>query len=1217
MGERRGTKGLELWCKKMTQGYPGVKIDNMTTSWRDGLAFCAIIHHFRPELIDFDKLNKDDVYRNNELAFRVAEQYLGIPALLEAEDMVEYPVPDRLSILTYLSQFYQAFEVSHGSQSRAVPKRPASSVPDRGIVSPASTSPPTKMAIRSTGGVTVGMPRRDPCAKCCLPVFIAERLNVGKLLYHRTCFRCARCSSQLTLANYYETETPNQFCCETCPDEVVATETTTSKKDVDVLLLKEKPIVGRSLSDEEKSMLSSDQQHFVTALDFPDVSGSDEFTRARSFFMSAQLNEDEDDHPPDLPKTKPPDTVEFKDNSESNDSGLLSTNSSVNSVKDNVVVDDDNSSSINSVKNFGDDKVVTKEPPPVTPTSASLVQARMSIFESSTLPTSNADDSVLESSPSQHDESVILVSYNLPAVVSDDSLTNVIGDDSVFESSPSTTSLNKRQEMRLESPKATPRKKYQQEIKPSPPEEQPPKRPATLFYESKRDNISTKRPATMLQSSKQSPQQEKLFFGEVKLRKTPPEKRAATPPKEDALPEIKLKPMLKIDSIKRLEEAEQETIKAKLDELMPVSLIVKDTNAVTEGRNGNSNRLMEENIHINNNDNEFEEDELCEDNNVDSLFENLLETSLEKDFNKLADNCLDDDEFALDDDFERLVQSLDKQPVNIMVKESEPIDKKDQNVSNRVEIVKTEENVAQLQMDVNKDDEDINIDNTEKCKEQEYPGDLNPFGDDNASLNPFGDDDVADEEVADNDKSLNPFSDDEDDEQILDVISPAKSTNPFEDDDDEDQPEQEIFKKPNPTARKLIPAPRISLPHFWNNEHKISGGEQQRGENSSFGSSTSISSGASSAHSTRRKKAAPRPPISNLLDQSSLQQSRPSDASPTPSVQNSPRPRKSKRAPAPPTSTPAANHRLLSPSDISPINESTIINSNSKSMTLEADEYEREKDVKDERNRTRQSCNSSNQSSFGIPNKSTYGKWKRKKGQAPTRPIPQKRSIKALPMTEVRRELGIIEVQQQGLEKQGVRLEQIIREKCEGPNSDADSAVSIEAEDLILQLFEVVNEKNELCRRQAELMYLQRQQRLEEEHAEIEYQIRCLMLQPEANKTDTDKAREEELILRLVDIVERRNEIIECLEMDRVREAEEDDSICNSMNTYATKRDENVLINSNESPKKKEKKKFRKKFKLKSSLSSSPKIDMDKDVDECEPSEAVVKDKKKKKFNLF
>ena len=62
---------------------------------------------------------------------------------------------------------------------------------------------------------------------CGLPIFLAEKLVLAHVAYHRTCFRCARCTNQLTIGNYYETE-DGQYCCETCPDEDIPIESTQS-----------------------------------------------------------------------------------------------------------------------------------------------------------------------------------------------------------------------------------------------------------------------------------------------------------------------------------------------------------------------------------------------------------------------------------------------------------------------------------------------------------------------------------------------------------------------------------------------------------------------------------------------------------------------------------------------------------------------------------------------------------------------------------------------------------------------------------------------------------------------------------------------------------------------------------------------------------------------------------------------------------------------------
>lgn len=263
--ERRGTKALELWAKRATDGYAGVSISNMTTAWRNGLAFCALIHRYRPDLIDFSSLKPENILENNALAFRVAEQQLGIPALLDAEDMVECDVPDRLSVLTYVSQFYQVFS----SLGLTSPKRVvnnASPPPSSPVgvkktkLSPSQPQPKTKTEIKTDKVLVGGRLRREVCASCSNPVFLAERLLVGSpgQLMHRTCFRCARCTTQLTLASYYETE-KGQFCCETCPDEEL--EISTEVKNS--IISETSPKLSRrmSTSDSESEYESEDSEN--------------------------------------------------------------------------------------------------------------------------------------------------------------------------------------------------------------------------------------------------------------------------------------------------------------------------------------------------------------------------------------------------------------------------------------------------------------------------------------------------------------------------------------------------------------------------------------------------------------------------------------------------------------------------------------------------------------------------------------------------------------------------------------------------------------------------------------------------------------------------------------------------------------------------------------------------------------------------------------------
>ncbi|GFY42250.1 MICAL-like protein 1 [Trichonephila inaurata madagascariensis] len=76
MGEKRGMRALELWCRRVTDGYRNVRVNDMSSSWKDGLAFCALIHHFRPELIDFESLSKENMLYNNALRIDCSTEVL-------------------------------------------------------------------------------------------------------------------------------------------------------------------------------------------------------------------------------------------------------------------------------------------------------------------------------------------------------------------------------------------------------------------------------------------------------------------------------------------------------------------------------------------------------------------------------------------------------------------------------------------------------------------------------------------------------------------------------------------------------------------------------------------------------------------------------------------------------------------------------------------------------------------------------------------------------------------------------------------------------------------------------------------------------------------------------------------------------------------------------------------------------------------------------------
>ncbi|KAJ8665000.1 hypothetical protein QAD02_006662 [Eretmocerus hayati] len=112
------------WLQRQVALYDGVRIHDMGASFKSGLAIAAIINRYRPDLVDFHALKKDDPAQLNQLVFDVLEKELGITSIMTGEEMVQSEVPDKLLMFSYLTQIYEAFrgEIPHIKHPKLEPE---------------------------------------------------------------------------------------------------------------------------------------------------------------------------------------------------------------------------------------------------------------------------------------------------------------------------------------------------------------------------------------------------------------------------------------------------------------------------------------------------------------------------------------------------------------------------------------------------------------------------------------------------------------------------------------------------------------------------------------------------------------------------------------------------------------------------------------------------------------------------------------------------------------------------------------------------------------------------------------------------------------------------------------------------------------------------------------------------------------------------------------
>ncbi|XP_032893685.1 F-actin-monooxygenase MICAL3 isoform X14 [Amblyraja radiata] len=210
---------LLAWCQKQTQGYRNVNVVDLTASWKSGLALCAIIHRYRPDLIDFQQLNERNVESNNQLAFDIAERDFGISPIMTGKEMASVGEPDKLSMVMYLLQFYEMLkDISpdeyllgfHSSTIGVTTKSPISFLTKLGQNITRKRMPKHSTKRKEFSSEFGGS---DVCYFCGKRVYVMERLSAEGKFFHRGCFKCDYCCETLRLSTYAFNPENGKFYC--------------------------------------------------------------------------------------------------------------------------------------------------------------------------------------------------------------------------------------------------------------------------------------------------------------------------------------------------------------------------------------------------------------------------------------------------------------------------------------------------------------------------------------------------------------------------------------------------------------------------------------------------------------------------------------------------------------------------------------------------------------------------------------------------------------------------------------------------------------------------------------------------------------------------------------------------------------------------------------------------------------------------------------------